>query len=65
MSWTNVAKPTGPTYTNVNGPGKESYDQSDIAYDSSTTYYDGVNPSQWTGISKPVGPSWTSIAKPT
>ena len=53
MSWTNVAKPTGTTYTNVNPQGKEQYDQSDVIYDSATTYYDGVNTNQWTDVSKP------------
>ena len=53
MSWTNVPKPNTQTYTNVNPQGKENYDKSDITYDSSTTYYDGVNPSQWIDINKP------------
>ena len=64
MAWTPVPKPSAQSYTNVNPMGKEQYDQPDIAYDSSTTYYDGVNPSQWTSVSKPVGPSWTNVAKP-
>lgn len=63
--WTNVNKPTGTTYTNLNPQGKEQYDQADVTYDSATTFYDGVNPSQWTDIAKPVGPSWTKVAKPT
>lgn len=35
-----------------------------LTYDDSTTYYDGVNPSQWTDVDKPSGPSWTNISKP-
>lgn len=65
MVWTNVAKPTGTTYTNLNPVGKEQYDESDILFDSATTYYDGVNTTQWTGIVKPTTPTWTNVAKPT
>jgi hypothetical protein len=65
MSWTNVPKPNAQSYTNLNPMGKEQYDQSDIIYDSTTTYYDGVNPSQWTDIAKPTTPTWTNVAKPT
>lgn len=57
MAWTKVNKPTGPTYTNINPAGKEQYDQADITYDSATTYYDGINPSQWSNVSKPVSVS--------
>lgn len=53
MAWNAVAKPTAQTYTNANPQGKEQYDQTDITYDSSTTYYDGENPSQWTDVAKP------------
>lgn len=66
MVWTNVAKPTSSVWTEVNAAGKEGYDQVDISYDSSTTFYDGVNPSQWTDVNKPASPaSWVSVAKPT
>lgn len=65
MTWTSVAKPTSSTYTRVNAPGKEEYDQFDVTYDSSTTYYDGANPNQWTDIAKPVSSTWTNVAKPT
>lgn len=53
MTWTNIAKPTGNPYTNVNARGKTQYDQSDIDYDDALIYYDGVNPSQWTDVAKP------------
>ncbi len=62
--WTDVSKPGAQSYTNVNPLGKEQYDQSNITYDSATTYYDGVNPAQWTDTSKPGAQSWTNIAKP-
>jgi hypothetical protein len=45
--------------------GREQYDQSDLTYDSATTYYDGVNMSQWTDVSKPNTPTWNNVAKPT
>lgn len=53
MAWTPVAKPTGTNYTNVNPAGKTQYDQSDIEYDDSSMFYDGVNPTQWTDVTKP------------
>lgn len=65
MVWTPVAKPTGTTYTNLNPMGKEQYDQSDITYDSATTYYDGVNMSQWTDVSKPTTNVWQNVVKPS
>lgn len=65
MVWTNVSKPTGPTYTNVNPTGREQYDQADIQYDQATIFYDGINPNQWTDINKPGAQSWTNIPKPT
>lgn len=63
MSWNNVSKPIGPTYTNLNPIGKQQYDQADIEYDSADTFYDGLDPNQWTDISKP-NTSWTKINKP-
>lgn len=64
-AYTNVAKPTGVPYTNINAPGRQQYDQADISYDDSGTYYDGVDQNAYTSISKPVGASYTNIAKPT
>ncbi len=63
-TWTPVAKPTGNTYTTVNPQGKETYDQVSLTYDSATTYYDGINPSQWTGANNPVDGDWTNVFKP-
>lgn len=63
MSWTNISKPTGTSYTRDNPQGRENYDQSDITYDSSITYYDGINPAQWTDISKPAfSLTWNDMA---
>lgn len=65
MSWTNVSKPVGSNYTNVNPMGREQYDQADITYDSATTYYDGIDMNQWTDVNKPNTPTWNNVAKPT
>ena len=65
MPWTNVAKPTGTSYTPVNTQGKEQYDQSDLEYDDADIFYDGVNEAAWTNIAKPVSSVWTKILKPT
>lgn len=53
MVWTNVNKPTTPTYTNVNPMGREQYDQADIEYDDTDIFYDGINPAMWTNVVKP------------
>lgn len=53
MAWTNVNKPTTPTWTYLNPQGREQYDESTIEYDDANVFYDGVNPNQWTDIAKP------------
>lgn len=63
-TYTDITKPSGTSYTNLNPVGKEQYDQPSIAYDDSTIFYDGTNQSQWTDLNKPSGTSWTNIAKP-
>lgn len=52
-TYINIAKPVLPTYTRVNSVGREQYDQVDLTYDSSITFYDGVNQSLYTSVSKP------------
>lgn len=64
-TWTKIAKPGAQVYTSLNPTGKEQYDQTDITYDSATTFYDGVNPTQWTTVVKPTTSAWTKVAKPT
>lgn len=64
MAYTKVAKPTTPTYTNINAVGKEQYDQ-DITYDQSTIFYDGINEAQYTKLAKPTSTTYTKVAKPT
>lgn len=63
--WINVPKPNTSNYTNTNPQGREQYNQSDITYDSATTYYDGINPNQWSDVTKPTTSAWTNVSKPT
>lgn len=65
MAWSNVAKPTGPTYTLVNPQGKEIYDQPDLTYDDADVFYDGINEAMWTSVAKPTSSVFTKVAKPT
>lgn len=53
--YTYLNKPTDSTYTNVNGIGREEYDQADISYDSAITFYDGTDVNAYTDIAKPTG----------
>ena len=64
MSYTKVAKPTSPTYTNQNSAGKEQYDQVSLTYDDSSIFYDGVNQALYTSVSKPVTPTYSNVTKP-
>lgn len=64
-TYTNITKPSGTSYTNMNSMGKEQYDQSTLSYDDSATFYDGYNPSQYTSVTKPSGTIYTNIAKPS
>jgi hypothetical protein len=63
-TYTNIAKPSGTSYTNINTIGKQQYDQASIEYDDTSVFYDGVNESMYTNITKPSGTSYTNIAKP-
>jgi len=64
MPYTNIAKPTGANYTNVEPAGKEPYDDLDITYDDANAFYDGIDQAAYTNIAKPVGSVYTKIAKP-
>lgn len=67
MVWTNIPKPVGPTYTNVNPMGREQYDQSSLTYDDTNTFYDGFSPNMWTNVSKPTlgaGIMWSEAGMP-
>lgn len=61
MAYTNITKPTGTSYTNLNGIGKYQYDQADIAYDDSAIFYDGYGNSLYTNIAKPIDGDFTTI----
>lgn len=69
--YTYLGKPTGANYTFANSEGKIMYDQSDLTYDSSTTYWDGYNPTTtgvgggYTLVAKPTGANYTYISKPS
>jgi hypothetical protein len=64
-AYTNVAKPTGTPYSNINVQGREQYDQSNLTYDSSAVFYDSEDFNAYVNVAKPVGTSYTNIAKPT
>lgn len=53
MAWTPVTKPTSSIWTYINPVGKEQYDQANLSYDDSGTYYDGINTLLWTDVAKP------------
>jgi hypothetical protein len=63
--YTKIPKPSAQTYTNTNPIGKQSYDESSLAYDDANTFYDGVNQGAYTNISKPSTQNYTNINKPT
>jgi hypothetical protein len=65
MAYTKISKPSGTSYTNINAIGKQQYDQSDITYDDSSVFYDGINTSQYTNVNKPTGTTYTNISKPS
>lgn len=65
MVYINIQKPLTASYSSVNPSGKEQYDQADITYDSSTTFYDGSNPNMYTMVNKPSSTAYTNINKPT
>lgn len=64
MPYTNVAKPTGASYTNINS-AKPTYDEPSLIYDDPSTFYDGADMAAYTNVSKPTGSSYTNITKPT
>jgi hypothetical protein len=61
--YTRISKPTDKTYVNVNGQGREQYDQADLTYDSST-FYDGVDMNAYTSITKPTLDLWSAFTLP-
>lgn len=64
-SYTKVTKPTGTGYTPVNGPGKISFDDSLVNFDSDVVAFDGGDGFDYSGIAKPTGTPYVKIPKPT
>ena len=62
--YTNIAKPTGATYTGISASGRQTYDEPLLSYDDSAVYYDSVDENAYSNISKPVGTPYTNINKP-
>lgn len=51
--YTNIPKPTGSSYINVNSSGKESFDDDGVTFDSANTFFDGINNAVWSNLNKP------------
>lgn len=54
-AYTYIAKPTSSTYSYVNFPGTQTYDDAFVSYDDPSVFYDSVNYAAWTDIAKPTG----------
>lgn len=63
-AYTRPAKPTGTGYTKVNGPGRVSYDDELVDFDSDIFSFDGGDGSDYIPIAKPTGSPYTKISKP-
>lgn len=50
--WSNVQKPTGDSFVRVKN-GFPLYDDTVVAYDDQSYYFDGENPDAWGEIGKP------------
>lgn len=57
MSYTNIAKPSGASYINVNSSGKEGFDDAAVTFDQQSTFFDGINNAVYTNLSKPTVPT--------
>ena len=64
-AYTYISKPTSSTYGTSNVAGREQYDQSNLTYDESTVFYDGVDENAYTNIAKPTSSVYTMVTKPT
>lgn len=61
-AYTYIAKPSAGNYTNINVQGREQYDQPNLTFDDSNTFYDGVNQNAYTNVAKPTGEGSTTIS---
>ncbi len=65
MSYTNIPKPAGSPYTDINA-AKPAFDEPSLNYDNTAAVYDGANTMAYTNLNKPViGAGYTNISKPT
>ena len=60
-TYTDIAKPSGTSYTNTNAVGREQYDDPNVMFDDSIVFYDGINTSQYTNVAKPTHPTASII----
>lgn len=68
MPWSNVAKPTGSTYTNVAKPTGGVTTRAGMRFYMMLlplTISRPQNTDTWTRVTKPTGASWTNVSKPT
>ena len=65
MTYTNILKPSGTSYTPQTFGGKYMWDDPNVYWDDPNVFWDGVNIAQYTKIAKPSSTSYTNVAKPT
>lgn len=66
MPYTNIAKPIGANYTNINKPRDTNTIGSGYYMGPlGLTYSRQIIITDWLNVSKPTGASYTNIAKPT
>ena len=50
MSYTNISKPTGASYTKVSYQGGEYFDDAEALFDDPDVFFNGINSSEWTMV---------------
>lgn len=56
MPYTNVAKPTGSSYTKLSPQGSTFFDDGGVTFDDPNTFFDGTNINAWTKVARPSQP---------